>query len=392
MAGANDVELENGEYNLANLTVNKTGGSLSSNVDLNISGAFAINAGVLTMTNNHSVNLGVNATATSGGQNAFVEGTMTKTGSSPVTFPIGHGHRAMIGITPSGATDGSVYTAAYSYTPEGEDRSNHDDGLARVSGLECWNVTGTAPSSLTLYWDKGELSQIDNTATLVVAHLTGGKWKLVNIASRSGSPEAGSITTEVVNSYSPFTFGSTDINENPLPVEIASFTGRQNGNAVVLEWTTMSEKENDFFEIERSIDGINFVTIGFVQGAGNSTEKLVYSFADNAPEQGIAYYRLSQVDYDGTRSFADKVISLSYINGNIKLAVVPNPTRGMFKVSITGVIGGSAKLMTQSGKTVKIIDIHNSAESINISDLPSGIYILQYQTGENVVHERVVKL
>ncbi|MBO7433789.1 MAG: T9SS type A sorting domain-containing protein [Salinivirgaceae bacterium] len=392
LAGGNDVELENGEYNLANLTVNKTGGSLSSNVDLNISGAFAINAGVLTMTNNHSVNLGVNATATSGGQNAFVEGTMTKTGSSPVTFPIGHGHRAMIGITPSGATDGSVYTAAYSYTPEGEDRSNHDDGLARVSGLECWNVTGTAPSSLTLYWDKGELSQIDNTATLVVAHLTGGKWKLVNIASRSGSPEAGSITTEVVNSYSPFTFGSTDINENPLPVEIASFTGRQNGNAVVLEWTTMSEKENDFFEIERSIDGINFVTIGFVQGAGNSTDKLVYSFADNAPEQGIAYYRLSQVDYDGTRSFADKVISLSYINGNIKLAVVPNPTRGMFKVSITGVIGGSAKLMTQSGKTVRIIDIHNPTESINISDLPSGIYILQYQTGENVVHERVVKL
>lgn len=392
LAGGNDVELENGEYNLANLTVNKTGGSLSSNADLNVSGAFAINAGVLAMTNNHSVNLGVNATATSGGQNAFVEGTMTKTGSSPVTFPIGHGHRAMIGITPSGVTDGSVYTAAYSYTPEGEDRSNHDDGLARVSGLECWNVTGTAPSSLTLYWDKGELSQIDNTATLVVAHLTGGKWKLVNIASRSGSPEAGSITTEVVNSYSPFTFGSTDINENPLPVEIASFTGRQNGNAVVLEWTTMSEKENDFFEIERSIDGINFATIGFVQGAGNSTEKKAYSFADNAPEQGIAYYRLSQVDYDGTRSYADKVISIAYVTGNIRFAVVPNPTSGMFKVNITGVIGGSAKLITQSGKTVKIIDIHNSVESINISDLPSGIYILQYQTGENVVHERVVKL
>jgi hypothetical protein len=305
----------------------------------------------------------------------------------------------MVGIVPDVANASTRFTASYTYIPKDPNAAPTtpdpmDEGMVRVSKMDNWQIKASngASAKVTLYWDNGSLSEITKLESLTIAHWNGSKWEML-ASNAYGRPAKGYIqTTAAVTSFSPFTFGSIDVNENPLPVEIASFTGRQNGNSVVLEWTTMSEKENDYFEIERSIDGINFVTIGFVQGAGNSTDKLVYSFADNAPEQGIAYYRLSQVDYDGTRSFADKVISLSYINGNIKLAVVPNPTRGMFKVSITGVIGGSAKLMTQSGKTVKIIDIHNSAESINISDLPSGIYILQYQTGENVVHERVVKL
>ena len=206
-------------------------------------------------------------------------------------------------------------------------------------------------------------------------------------------PEAGSITTEVVNSYSPFTFGSTDLEVNPLPVEIVDFTGRQDGNSVVLEWITLSEKDNDYFEIERSTDGENFVTLGRADGAGNSTIRLDYSFADNEPVQGRAYYRLSQVDYDGTRSYADRLVSVAYTAGSdICLTIVPNPTRGQFNVLVTGAADGVVKLLTQSGKLIRIVDIQNVTESIDISDLPNGIYILQYQSGENVVHERIVKL
>ena len=384
--------LSDGTYNLANLTVNKTAGDVTSSADLNVSGVLTLNAGVINMGDN-KINLGANASATSNSPSAYVEGTMTKKGASSVTFPIGNGRRAMIGIAPSGAPVSSVYTASYRYTPDGEARTNRADALARVSGLECWNVTGTAPSSLTLHWDSGDDSQIDNMAALVVAHLTGGKWELVNIASRSGLPESGSITTEVVNSYSPFTFGSTELDVNPLPVEVVDFTGRQYGNSVMLEWTTLSEKDNDYFEIERSVDGINFVTIGFVQGAGNSTEKIAYSFADNAPERGLVYYRLSQVDYDGTRSYADRLVSVAYTAGSdISLTIVPNPTRGQFNVLVTGATNGVAKLLTQSGKLIRMVDIQNVTESIDISDLPSGIYILLYQSGESVVHERVVKL
>ncbi|MBQ4230122.1 MAG: T9SS type A sorting domain-containing protein, partial [Salinivirgaceae bacterium] len=402
MSGSGEATMTGGTYNLASLTIDKSDG-ITSNADLNVGGTFAINAGVLTMVDDHKVNLGTNATATSGGETAYVDGTMTKTGSSAVTFPIGNnGRRAMVGIEPSEANESTLFTASYIYTPKEEVETPDEapakvDGLKRVSSMDRWNITGNASSYLTLYWDNGTISEIGDPATLVVAHwsASNNQWEMFETNALDGTTAAsGGIKTRgLVSSYSPFAFGATDDGINALPVELVGYTGRQNGNTVELEWTTLSEKDNDFFEIERSTDGLNFVTIGFVQGAGNSVEKLAYSFADNAPESGLAYYRLSQVDYDGTRSYADRLVSVAYTaDGFISLTVAPNPTRGQFSVRITGPTNGVAKLLTQSGKPIRIIDIRNLTESIDISDLPSGIYILQYQSGENVVHERVVKL
>ena len=402
MAGSAEAALSAGTYNLANLTINKTA-TLTSNADLNVSGTFAINAGVLTMGTNKVVNLGVDATATSGGETAFVDGTMTKLGSSAITFPIGNnGRRAMVGIEPSGANESTLFTAKYTYTPKNEVETPAEpeakvDGLKRVSSMDRWDITGESSSYLTLYWDNGTISEIGDPATLVVAHwnTSANHWEMFESDAVDGTSSiSGGIRTRgLVSSYSPYAFGATDDGINPLPVELVSYTGRQNGNAVVLEWATLSEKDNDYFEIERSVDGINFVTIGFVQGAGNSTEKIAYSFADNAPERGLVYYRLSQVDYDGTRSYADRLVSVAYTaDSDISLTIIPNPTCGQFNVLVTGATNGVAKLLTQSGKPIRIVDIRNLTESIDISDLPNGIYILQYQTGENVVHERIIKL
>ena len=398
LGGTTDgATLSEGIYNLANLTINKTAGSITSSADLNVSGALSVNAGVIYMGNN-KINLGINATAESSDPSAYVEGTMTKKGASAVTFPIGNGRRAMVGIAPSGAPVSSVYTASYLYTPKNSiaqptEPDPMDADLKRVSKMDKWELTGTASAYVTLYWDDGSVSEITQIESLTIAHWNGSKWEML-AATATGDPASGQIKTKSpVSSFSPFTFGSTSVDENPLPIEIASFTGKQAGNAVVLEWTTMSEKDNDYFEIERSIDGINFVTIGRIDGAGDSTGKLTYNFVDNQPEQTVTYYRLLQVDFNGARSYADKIISVVYtIDSNVSLTVVPNPTRGMFEVRIVGAANGKAKLLTQSGKPIRIIDIRNFTESIDISDLPSGIYILQYQSGENVVHERVVKL
>ena len=401
MAGTTDTRLEGGTYNLANLKINKTSGNVEANTALKVGGEFAIVGGVLNM-NGNILELGASATTSFDEDNkyAYVDGVMSKTGSTPVVFPIGNNRRrAMVGIEPVGANSSTKFTAGYIYTPKDPDAElpapdPMDAELVRVSKMDNWNISvnNGASAYVTLYWDDGEISEITKLESLTIAHWNGSKWEML-AANATGDPASGRIrTVSPVTSFSPFTFGSTDVNENPLPVEIVNFIGHQSGNTVVLEWTTLSEKDNDFFEIERSTDGVNFETIGFVQGAGNSTEKIAYSFADNAPESGLAYYRLSQVDYDGTRSYADKVISIAYITGNISLTVVPNPTTGQFQVRIIGATDGSAKLMTQSGTVLRIIDINGPAESINISDLPSGIYILQYQTGTDVVHERIVKL
>lgn len=84
-----------------------------------------------------------------------------------------------------------------------------------------------------------------------------------------------------------------------LPIELVSFTGQTHNDDVMLEWTTASEYNNDYFYIERSTDGSNWQRISEVDAAGNSTQLLNYMTFDTEPVKGINYYRLTQVDFDG---------------------------------------------------------------------------------------------
>ena len=90
------------------------------------------------------------------------------------------------------------------------------------------------------------------------------------------------------------------ITDNPIPVELASFNAISDENSIVITWSTATETNNSGFNVERSSDGQSFSDIVFVEGKGTSTEKQYYRFIDNAPVSGKNYYRLSQVDFDGT--------------------------------------------------------------------------------------------
>ncbi len=99
-----------------------------------------------------------------------------------------------------------------------------------------------------------------------------------------------------------------------VPVELLAFTASVRNSDVELLWSTATELNNLGFEIERSIDGQdNFVTVGFVDGKGSSTEINYYSFTDRPQVSGVnqIYYRLKQVDFDGTFSYSD-VVNVSY--------------------------------------------------------------------------------
>ncbi len=85
----------------------------------------------------------------------------------------------------------------------------------------------------------------------------------------------------------------------PLPIELISFKAKPTKDKVQITWSTASEINNNYFSIEKSIDGYNYQEIGQVSGAGNSSQTLNYSFFDDNPFHGVAYYRLSQTDYNG---------------------------------------------------------------------------------------------
>jgi len=131
-----------------------------------------------------------------------------------------------------------------------------------------------------------------------------------------------------VTGFSEFVFASTNVN-NPLPVELTSFTASLEGEAVALAWSTATETNNAGFDVERSTDGDTFTPIGFEPGVGTTEEAQAYRFVDrNAPFATTLFYRLRQVDTDGTFEYSPVVEVQVTPSAIALLPVAPNPVVG----------------------------------------------------------------
>ncbi|MEZ4722546.1 MAG: hypothetical protein R2813_11795 [Flavobacteriales bacterium] len=138
-----------------------------------------------------------------------------------------------------------------------------------------------------------------------------------------------------IDNNNHFTVGSINSSQTPLPVELLEFRALLSERMVVeLEWTTASETSNDYFTIERSVDGEKWTGIMRVEGSGNSNSHKTYHAVDNDPLVGISYYRLKQTDIDGEFSYSE--IEEVQLNSNKvvqeQLSVAPNPTDGLVTI------------------------------------------------------------
>jgi hypothetical protein len=122
-----------------------------------------------------------------------------------------------------------------------------------------------------------------------------------------------------------FTIGSINLTQTPLPVTLTSFAGNVVEGDAHLHWSTATELNNDFFTVERSLNGKDFFQVGQVQGAGTTKEAQAYQFIDQFVPYGRLYYRLKQTDFDGQHTYFD-VISLENKPGGTRLIVLPNPS------------------------------------------------------------------
>lgn len=125
-------------------------------------------------------------------------------------------------------------------------------------------------------------------------------------------------------------------NASPLPVELLSFTGYNDGAVNVLNWTTASERNSLKFEVEKSYDASNFAYIGEKLAAGNSSINVDYNFIDENPQIGNNYYRLKMIDQDGTFKYSEIInIRVNGDNTPVKDGIVkifPNPTNGLLNI------------------------------------------------------------
>jgi uncharacterized protein (DUF2141 family) len=165
----------------------------------------------------------------------------------------------------------------------------------------------------------------------------------------------------------------------PLPVELSTFTAEAKGGAVRLDWTTASEKNSARFEVERSLNGRSFERIGTVAAAGSSSAPLSYTFPDtNLPTpQSTIYYRLRQVDLDGTASYSP--VRNVAVGGPAALALFPNPAHGG-ATTLTGAAPGTlVQVLDATGRVVLAATANDAGQAglLLPSGTPSGVYVVR---------------
>ncbi|MEM9328202.1 MAG: T9SS type A sorting domain-containing protein, partial [Bacteroidota bacterium] len=218
----------------------------------------------------------------------------------------------------------------------------------------------------------------------------------------SGSTDAATntVTMTTLGSFSDFTATGAGA---LLPIELLEFKARVEDQTAVLNWSTASELDNDYFTIERSYDWENFEAIGTLEGAGNSEQILHYQFVDRDPLPGVSYYRLKQTDFDGGFTYSNLVM-LEYEVSTVsetQISVYPNPTsvaEGL-EVVIAGLPPGAlieVKMVAMDGREVHMISGPANAAGVfeKKMALPPnavrGTYII-YVLSDNERHfERVI--
>lgn len=179
-----------------------------------------------------------------------------------------------------------------------------------------------------------------------------------------------------------------------LPIRLLSFTAQPEAAAVRLDWRTASEIDNDFFVLERSADGREFRSIGEVPGRGTTDLEAKYSFTDRNPLPGRSYYRLRQVDFDGTTEFFGPIAVDRTGKTSDPVQIYPNPLAGDF-LTLTGELRDEtrASLLTVTGQVLRewSLPAGTGQRELSLGGLRPGVYYLRLADGGIVRSVRFVK-
>jgi len=175
-----------------------------------------------------------------------------------------------------------------------------------------------------------------------------------------------------------------------LPVELISFEAECENQNITLEWSTASEINNDFFTIERSMDGVNWQIISTVSGAGNSNSRMYYSFIDINNSFQNSYYRLKQTDFEGGGKYSAIIPVKNCEQDFTELSLYPNPANKFLNISIKfpeeSVVSFSIRSLF--GKIIYYSETYQP--QIVFKDKLDGIYILKIESETNVIVEKFV--
>jgi Calcineurin-like phosphoesterase/Secretion system C-terminal sorting domain len=171
-----------------------------------------------------------------------------------------------------------------------------------------------------------------------------------------------------------------------LPISLTSFSGYKELSNSLLKWTSSTEINTSYFDIERSVDGVEFAKIGEVKAMGNSASSINYSFIDKSPVYGINYYRLKEWDADGKFNISN-IISIDHQQKNTEVVVYPNPSSDKVQIIFNDNSNNHiSKLVTITGQVLA----ETTMNFISLKNIPNGVYIIQLETGKEIVNKKIV--
>jgi hypothetical protein len=316
-----------------------------------------------------------------------------------------------LNITSAGSLGGSI---AFSTYPTAVNNTPHPTGVTSMSYQNDPNNL-IAPGSIT--YDRFWIANSNHTDlpsgtmdfTYLPSAFTGGltpssilaaqfhdgtEWSLNQYGTDNQLGQVSSVPTINLGIWTLTEFGA-----NPLPITLLSFNAVWNDarqTEARIFWSTASELNNDYFDVERSADGSFWQHIDRVQGAGTSTQTLNYEILDKNPLNGISYYRLRQVDFDGNATYSHVVALKKDING-AAISVYPNPAENQFQIAFEGFQSEnvSINILDNAGRIVQKISnnvLTNPVQVINTRGFQSGVYNIHVTSEkENFIQRIVIK-
>ena len=338
--------------------------------DIEATSGLTLTAGLLQLgSQTLTLGTGASVSGTPGTTNHVVatSGTLRKgySGTGSFSFPVGDGTTySPISLNFTSGVFASAYADVSLTASKHPNNSSSNHYIERY-----WTVSSSGISSfdctVTGTYDDGDIQGTES-------ELYGGKWNGASWNVLAAANTGSNQFSGTVSSFSDFTAGEI----GTFPVEWLSFEATPTGQSVQLDWSTGTEQNSYFFAIERSADEEFWNEIGQIPAAGNSEMVRQYQFTDQQPDNGLNYYRLRQVDLDGTQSYSE-VRSVSFQELGIR--AFPNPVENTLHLDLpTG--DWKAELLDGLGRS--LLSVEQVGRELDLSQLPSGTYQLRLSGSE----------
>lgn len=331
------------------------------------------------------------ATNSGAADSRHVTGWVKKIGSGNFTFPVGDNTylRTLAISSLSGAAEFNCH-----YYRNTSNIYNLQSPIVKVRAAEYWQLDKISGGNarVTLNWDHSKVTMDNILLTEIRAgHYTGGNWTDAGGTATGDVATTGSVTSNAISTFSPFTLAYTSF---PIPLKLVSFSGWRKGGVSYLHWVSENELDVSHFSLERSIDGNLFSPVGNTSARNRGIREL-YSSEDPFAFNGVVYYRLKNIDNDGSFSYS-RVIALSDKLSGSPAITIMNPAKTAITLLNRSAPSGnySYRLFNNNGQQVSEGKINMSANGAVLIRLPiqiaTGYYTLQLQGQQMHFTEQVL--